>query len=41
MIQKINLTYISLLSWEGSSQLHGEKGVEGNTFHNANNQKGK
>jgi len=23
----------------GSSQLHGENGVEGNTFHNANNEK--
>ena len=25
----------------GSSQLHGEKGMEGTTFHNANTQKGK
>jgi len=25
----------------GSSQLHGEKGVEGTTFHNANTEKGK
>jgi len=29
------------LSWEASRQLHGEKGVEGTTFHNANTQKGK
>jgi len=25
----------------GSSQIHGEKGVEGTTFHNANTDKGK
>ena len=32
----------SVLSWAGgSSQLHGEKGLEGTAFHNANTQKGK
>ena len=29
------------LSLAGSRQLHGEKGLEGTTFHNANTQKGK
>jgi len=29
------------LTLGGSGQLHGEKGLEGITFHNANSQKGK
>jgi len=39
VVPRNNLT--QRLKLGGSSQLHGEKGVEGNIFHNANTQKRK
>jgi len=38
-ILRNNLT--QRLKLDESSQLHGEKGLEGTTFHNVNTQKGK